>query len=87
METTDCKFSQATFELNLNVELVFQPPNSPSLNMLDLGHFNSIKSLRYFSDSKNIKEFVEVVGTSFDKRHWTKLNKTFLTLQKVNHFV
>ena len=43
MEPTDHEFFQAKFELNLNIELVFQPPNSPDLNVLDLGHFNSIQ--------------------------------------------
>ena len=79
-EPTDYKFLQATFEFNLNVELVFQPPNSPDLNVLDLRYFNSIQSLQYHCDPKNIQELVEVVETSFDALHWSKLNDTFLSL-------
>ena len=72
IEPTDWKFFQATFGLNLNVELVFPLPNTPDLNVLDIGCFNSIQSLQYHSDPKKIQELVEVVGTSFDVLLWTK---------------
>ena len=36
MEPTDCKSLQATSKLNLNIELVFQPPKSPDLIVLHL---------------------------------------------------
>ena len=83
IEPTNREFLQATFALILNIVLVFQPPNSPDLNLLDLGYFNSIQSLQYQSDPKNIQKLVEMIGTSFDALHWTKQNDSFLTLQKV----
>ena len=87
LDTTDYKFPQATFELNLNVKLVFQPPNSLDLNVLDLGYFNSTQSLQYHSDSQNIQELVEVVRTSFNTLHCKKLNDTFLMLQKLTETI
>mmetsp|Transcript_7429 Transcript_7429/g.9585 ORF Transcript_7429/g.9585 Transcript_7429/m.9585 type:complete len:159 (+) Transcript_7429:444-920(+) len=44
---TDESFVNAAQALNLNVELICQPPNSPDLNVLDLGFFHSIQSLQH----------------------------------------
>ena len=73
IEPIEYKFLQATFEVNLNVELVFPPSNSPDWNVLDLGYFNLIRSLQYKSKPKNVQELVGVVGRNFD---------AFLTLHK-----
>ena len=69
--------------LELDVELVCQPPNSPDLNVLDLGFFNAKQSLQYKSSPKNIDELVEAVEKSFQKLHQSNLNNVFLILQKV----
>ncbi len=39
-----------------NIDLVPQPPNSPDLNILDLGLFNGLQSLQY-KTSPSIKYF------------------------------
>lgn len=39
-----------------------QPPNSPDLNVLDLGFFRAIQSLKYKEASKTIDELVSGVG-------------------------
>ena len=76
-------FSKLNLNLIWKFYLVFQPRNSPDLNVLDVEYFNSIHSLQYHSDSKIIQDLVEVAWTSFDALHWTKLKGTFLTIQKV----
>ena len=83
IQPQDPTFLQAAQRLGLNVELVYQPPNSPDLNVLDLGYFNSIQSLQEEEAPTNIDELVEVVENSYAKFNTRKLNNVFLTLQKV----
>ena len=45
IEPSDKEFLRKTFEMGLKVDLVFQPPNSPDLNALDLGFFNTIQNI------------------------------------------
>ena len=80
---SDPEFLQAASSLGLHVQLVCQPPNSPDLNVLDLGFFNSIQALQHQAAPKNIDELVSAVEDSFEQLHWKKLNNVFLTLQKV----
>ena len=83
IQPQDPTFLQAAQRLGLNVELVYQPPNSPDRNVLDLGYFNSIQSLQEEEAPTNIDELVEVVENSYAKLNTHKLNNVFLTLQKV----
>ena len=53
---SDKEFLHKTFEMRLNVDLVFQPPNSPDLNVLDLGFFNTIQSIQYQYEPKIMEE-------------------------------
>ena len=69
------------------MDLIFQPPNSQNLNVLDLGFFNTIQRLQHQYEPKNMEELVETVGTCFDRLHWTKINNIFLTLQKVMEYI
>ena len=50
------------------VRIRFQPPNSPDLNVLDLGYFNSIQSLQHQAAPTNIDEPIGAVEKSFDER-------------------
>ena len=79
----DPAFLEAAQRLGLRVQLVCQPPNSPDLNVLDLGFFNSIQSLQEEEAAKDIDKLVEVVKESFARLNRSKLNNIFLTLQKV----
>lgn len=45
-----------------------QPANSPDLNVLDLGFFSVIQSLRYKDYVRIIDELVIVVEKTFDVR-------------------
>ncbi|KAH9102403.1 hypothetical protein AeMF1_021011 [Aphanomyces euteiches] len=58
-----------------------QPPNSPDLNILDLGFFASIQSLQHRKSAKTIDDLVANVKLAFDELSYEKLDHTFLTLQ------
>lgn len=73
---------EAGYSDGWSVDLVFQPPNSPDFNVLDLGFFNAIQSLQHQYATKNIDELVAAVAESFEKYPSEKLNDVFLTLQK-----
>jgi hypothetical protein len=66
-----------------NIELVFQPPNSPDFNVLDLGYFASIQSLQYQQPSDNIDDLIKTVESSFRNLHVDTLGNTFLTHQNI----
>jgi hypothetical protein len=83
----DPAFLAAVEGMNMNVRLVCQPPNSPDLNVLDLGYFNAIQSLQQTKRCKTIDELVKVVNDSFLELHPELLNKVFLTLQTVMELI
>ena len=79
----DVEFRNVVKAIDLNVQLVCQPPNSPDMNTLDLGYFNAIQSLQHKAAPRNIDELILAVYECFEALHWSKLNDVFLTLQKV----
>ena len=83
IKPTDEQFVQAANTLGLQVRLVFQPLNSPDMNVLDLGYFNAIRSLQHQAAPKDVDELVTAVEESFRNLAVRKLNHVFLTLQKV----
>ena len=83
IEPSDKEILHETFEMGLKVNLVFQPPNSPDHNVLGLGFFNKIQSIKHQYEPKNMEELVETFGTYFNQLHWTTINNNFLTLQKL----
>jgi hypothetical protein len=58
-----------------------QPPNSPDLNVLDLGFFNSIQSLQYKTRPRNIDDLIAKVKDSFNKTEKQALDNVFMSLQ------
>jgi len=83
LSPTDNQFLHAAQVLNLNVQLTCQPPNSPDLNILDLGFFHSIQSLQYSESPTTIEDLIAAVVNSYNAITHTSLNDIFLTLQKV----
>ncbi|XP_021761822.1 uncharacterized protein LOC110726660 [Chenopodium quinoa] len=78
----DQEFIEATTANGFNIQLVFQPPQSPDLNVLDLGLFRSIQSLQYQSFPSNLDELVDKVIESYDTFK-PEVNKyIWITLQK-----
>ncbi len=66
---------------NFGISFRCQPPNSPDLNVLDLGFFNSIQSLQHKKVPKTIDDLVAAVEESFDELNSYTLNDVFLSLQ------
>ncbi|KAM0831755.1 hypothetical protein ACQ4PT_065325 [Festuca glaucescens] len=66
---------------NWDIRMVFQPPNSPDMNILDLGWFASIQSMFQKKFPKTLKEIVEKVDESLVEYPHEKLNRIFLTHQ------
>lgn len=60
-----------------------QRTNSPDLNILDLGYFNSIQSLQYKKHTTNVEELVAAIRESFDEPHCNMLNMVFLLHQQI----
>ena len=75
-------FVEASQDTGLDTRLVFHPPNSPNINVLDLVLFKYIQFLQHTNAPSNIYDMVTVVKESFQKVQSNKLNNTFFTLQK-----
>ncbi|XP_021725286.1 uncharacterized protein LOC110692558 [Chenopodium quinoa] len=83
IEVQDRDFMEAVQNSNKDLRLVFQPPNSPDMNVLDLGFFRAIQSLKDQTAPKNTKELVKNVKNAFREYCPTKGNRVFLSLQLV----
>jgi hypothetical protein len=71
-------------QLGITVIPVFQPPNSPDCNILDLCFFNSLQSDCFLSSISNNKpELIAHVKKRFDEYAPEKLERGFLTFQNV----
>ncbi|KAH6834306.1 hypothetical protein C2S53_004669 [Perilla frutescens var. hirtella] len=81
IKDSDLIFREASNTDGFEFTLVQQPPNSPNLNVNDLGWFRSIQSLQTEIETHTVDELVNAVITSFENLYPTKLNKVFLTLQ------
>ncbi|KAL4587885.1 hypothetical protein LXL04_000761 [Taraxacum kok-saghyz] len=77
----DSEFLEAESRDGFDIRLGFQPPNSPDLNVLDLGFFRAIQSLQEQEVFGTIDELVHAVQTSFETMQSQQLNNVFLTLQ------
>ncbi|ETV71908.1 hypothetical protein H257_13038 [Aphanomyces astaci] len=64
-----------------------QPPNSPDLNVLDLGFFASIQTLQYKTVSRTVDEVIASTMITFETLESEKLANVFLTLQGVMRLV
>jgi len=60
-----------------NIELRPQPPNSPDMNVLDLGFFNSIQSLQYAKQPRTMDELILAVETAYQESPRETINKVF----------
>ncbi|XP_021732073.1 uncharacterized protein LOC110698865 [Chenopodium quinoa] len=86
---TDAEFLAVTTANGFNIQFVFQPAQSPDLNVLDLGLFRSIQSLQYQSFPRDLEELVEKVKQSYDtfnphvnKYIWVTLQKCMIKILK-----
>ena len=54
-------FCEAAKQQGFDIRLIYQPPNSPDFNILDLGFFRAIQAIQYKKDAKTIKDLVPAV--------------------------
>ena len=64
-----------------NIKFKAQPANSPDLNVLDLGFFNSIQSLQHEASPNTIDELINCVQDAFHQLEANTLDNVFTTLQ------
>lgn len=81
VDPTDEYFRAAASQQGFDIRLMCQPPNSPDLNILDLGFFNAIQTLQHEVCPKTTEELVYAVKNSFDEYSSKHVNRIFLTLQ------
>ncbi|XP_010456775.1 PREDICTED: uncharacterized protein LOC104738274 [Camelina sativa] len=77
----DKDFQEVALSNGFDNQLMCQPPNSPDLNILDLGSFSAIQSLQHKECPKTIEDLVRAVEDSFENYSTEKVNHIFLTLQ------
>ena len=83
----DNEFNNTLTEQEIDAKLYTQTPNSPDVNLLDLGFFQAIQS---FNDAspKNKVELIQSVQDAYENYPWHKLNQMWLTLQSCfNHII
>ena len=76
----DEEFNNELMEQDIDAKLYMQTPNSPTVNLLDLGFFGAIQSFNNVSP-KNKEELIQLVTKAYDNYLQHKLNRTWLTLQ------
>ncbi|XP_028782212.1 uncharacterized protein LOC114738342 [Neltuma alba] len=81
IDPDDNEFCRVATEDGFNIRLMNQPPNSPDLNILDLGFFNGIQSLQYKEAPKTVDDLIAAMVKSFESFLAVKSNKIFLTLK------
>jgi hypothetical protein len=65
-----------------DIKIKFQPPNSPDMNVLDLGFFNSIQALQHQIPQRTMDDLIAATIKAFVDLENNKLNNIFLTLQQ-----
>ncbi|XP_065877171.1 uncharacterized protein [Euphorbia lathyris] len=81
INSNDDEFCIAAKQDGCDIRLMCQPPNSPDLNILDLGFFNAIQALQQQERSDNIDELIGAVIKCFEDFSPVKSNHIFLSLQ------
>ncbi|XP_074283945.1 uncharacterized protein LOC141608498 [Silene latifolia] len=81
IKNSDPDFKAEANKDGWNIELSCQPPNSPDLNVLDLGFFRAIQSLQQRKNAYKLDKLVVEVNNAFEKLEVIKLNYVFITLQ------
>ncbi|XP_059315736.1 uncharacterized protein LOC132066441 [Lycium ferocissimum] len=77
----DEEFRQVATQDGFDIRLMCQPPNSPDLNILDLGFFRAIQSLQHKEAPKTIDELIDAVVNVYESFLSIRSNHIFLTLQ------
>lgn len=81
ISSADPEFIQHAASDGYDIRLVCQPPNSPDMNILDLGYFRAIQSAYYAESPSSVDDIILFVQQTFTNMPLQTLNKVFLTLQ------
>ena len=81
IENDDTDFLAAIEATGVNITIYSQPPNSPDLNVLDLGFFFSLQSMVAKEGTRNKDVLIEVVKRKYNEYPQYKINHVFLSLQ------
>lgn len=74
--------AEAGAEDGWDISVKPQPAQSPDMNILDLGFFNSIQSLQYQKKPHDIDSLIHCVEEAFNELHRDTLEDVFLSLQQ-----
>ncbi|XP_021732037.1 uncharacterized protein LOC110698828 [Chenopodium quinoa] len=77
----DEEFIAACQSDGFNIQFIYQPAQSPDLNVLDLGLFNVIQSIQYQSFPKNLGELVDRVKEAYGLFNPVLNKYSWITLQ------
>ncbi|XP_074297024.1 uncharacterized protein LOC141627697 [Silene latifolia] len=80
-QNSDPDFTAAANQDGWNIELSCQPPNSPDLNVLDLGFFRAIQSLQQRTNCYKLDKLAIEVNKAFANLEVIELKYVFITLQ------
>ncbi|VFR00938.1 unnamed protein product [Cuscuta campestris] len=83
IQGVDCDFMAAANRNGFHITLNNQPPNSPDLNVLDLGFFRAIQSLKDQCAPTTVVELIEAVEGAYNALSPECLNKVWLSYQQV----
>jgi hypothetical protein len=81
----DLYLMEALEDLGLTekISIYTQPPNSPDLNICDLGLFNALQAAYYDNAPKNEVELITMVEQTYADYPHEMINRLFITLQTV----
>lgn len=82
IQPDDPDWLEAVESTGWDINLNFQPPNSPDLNVNDLGFFRSIQSISQEEVPRNVPELVACVKSAFDQYQPESINKIWLSHQQ-----
>ncbi|XP_021763658.1 uncharacterized protein LOC110728293 [Chenopodium quinoa] len=77
----DEEFNAACQSDGFNIKFIYQPAQSPDLNVLDLGLFNVIQSIQYQSFPTNLMELIQKVKEAYDLFNPVLNKYCWITLQ------
>ncbi|KAK9742440.1 hypothetical protein RND81_03G173200 [Saponaria officinalis] len=81
IKINDKEFIAAAQSNGFLITLECQPPNSPDLNILDLGFFRPIQKIQYEKAPKSVSALVDAVTKAYDECNPKCLHYNWLSLQ------
>jgi hypothetical protein len=79
---TEFELASALNQDGFDIRLASQPPNSPDMNVLDLGLFRAIQSLQHQLPQKGIDSLIAATEQAYWSMDPEKLNNIFLSWQQ-----